>query len=55
MWLADLGVQSVLGERALDPRHQIAAICLVVGMLELTAAAFRKVTARRLLMVRSRR
>ena len=36
----------------LDPRDEIAAIGLVVGMLQLAAAAFGKVAARRLLVVR---
>lgn len=49
---ADLGREIVLGERGFDPRHQIAAISLVVGMLQLATAAFREVAARRLLMVR---
>ena len=52
MRLADLGLQAVLGQRAVDPRDQIAAIGLVVGMLELAAAAFGKVTAWRHLVVR---
>jgi hypothetical protein len=52
MRLAHFSLKPVLRERRLDPRHEIAAIRLVVGMLELAPAAFREVTARRLLMVR---
>ena len=55
MRLADLGRQPVLGQRGLDPRDQIAAIGLVVGVLELAAAAFGEMTARRLLVMRAGR
>jgi hypothetical protein len=41
----------VLGERRLDARYQIAAIALIVGMLELAAAAVGKVAAWRFLVV----
>src|SRR5690348_8425900 len=54
MRIADLGFEAVLGERGLDPRHEIAAIGLVVGMLELAPAAFGKVAAGRVLVVRPR-
>ena len=55
MRLADLGRQVVLGQRALDPRDEIAAIGVIVGMLELAAAAFGKMAARRLLVMRRHR
>src|SRR5206468_8167803 len=50
---ADLGREAVLVERGFDAQHEIIRICLVVGVLELTPAAFRKVTAWRHLMVRA--
>ena len=43
---------ALLEQRGLDPRNQKAAIGLVIGMLELAAAALRKVAARWILMVR---
>src|SRR6187551_420897 len=49
---ANFRLKLVLGKRRLDPRHQIVPIGRVVGMLELAAAAFGEVLARRLLMVR---
>ena len=52
MRLADLRLQPMLSERRLDPRDEIAAIRFVIGVLELAAAALRKVTARRILVVR---
>ena len=42
MRLADLGLEAVLGQRRLDPRNQIAAIGLVIDMLQLAPAAFRE-------------
>jgi hypothetical protein len=45
----------MLRQRRLDARHEIAAIDLVIGMLQLAATALREVPARRLLMVRPRR
>ena len=54
MRLADHGCQLMLCERSLDPRHQVAAIRLVIGVLKLAPAALRKVTAWRHLMVRAR-
>jgi len=53
--LANVRLDPVLRERGLDARHQIAAIGLVVGVLELAPAAFREMTARWLLMVRAGR
>ena len=47
------GVEAVLRQRGLDPRHQIAAIGLVIGMLQLAAAAFGKMTAWRHLVMRA--
>ena len=55
MRLAGLGGEAMLRERRLHPRHEVAAIGLVIGVLELASAAFREVTARRLLVMRSRR
>ena len=52
---ADLGRETVLRERGFDARNKIAAIRVVVGMLQLAPAAFGKVTARRLLVVWTRR
>ena len=43
----------MLGERGLDTRNEIAAIGLIVGMLELAAAAFREMAAWRLLVMRA--
>ena len=48
----DFDLESVLGQRRFDSRREIAAIGIVVGMLELTAAAFRKVPAWRILVMR---
>src|SRR5688572_24945511 len=53
MRLADFGRDAVLVERAFHPRHQIAAIGIVVGMLQLAAAALGKVAARRHLVMRA--
>ena len=55
MRVADLGFQPVLRERSLDPRRQVPAIGLVVGVLELAPAAFGKMPARGFLMVGARR
>ncbi len=55
MRLADLGLQRMLRQRGLDARDEVAAIGVVVDVLELTPAAFGKVTARRLLVMRSGR
>ena len=52
MWRQDLGREVVLRERRLDARDEIAAIGFIIGVLELTPAAFGEVTARRLLVVR---
>jgi hypothetical protein len=49
---ANFRSQSVLGKRRLNAGNQIAAIDFIVGVLELTSAAFREVAARRLLVVR---
>jgi len=53
--LADRRLQAVLRKRRLDPRDEVSTIGLVVGVLELASAAFREMTARRILMVRARR
>ena len=53
MRFADLGLQPMLGQRRLNPAYEIAAIGLVVGMLELAAAAFREMAARRILVMRA--
>src|SRR4051812_45595050 len=55
MRFADLRLYPVLGERSLDPAYEIAAIGLVVGVLELASSAFGEVTARGVLVVRARR
>src|SRR5579884_215121 len=52
MGVADLGGESLLRQRAPHSRDEIAAISLVIGMLELAAAAFREMAARRLLVMR---
>jgi hypothetical protein len=52
--IADLRAQIVLCERRLDPRFEVAAIGFVVRMLELAPAAFWKMPAGRLLVVRTR-
>ncbi len=43
----------MLRERGFDARYEVARVRLIVGMLELAPTAFGKVTARRLLVVRS--
>jgi len=55
MRLADLGQERMLRQRRLDPREEIAAVRLIVGMLELAPSALREMAARRLLVVRTRR
>lgn len=55
MRIPDRSLDAMLSERGLDPRDQIAAIGLVIGMLELASAAFREVPARRVLMMWSGR
>src|SRR5690348_11934730 len=50
----NLGREGVLRQRRLDARDEIAAIGFVVGMLQPASAAFGEVTARRLLVMRSR-
>ena len=55
MRIADVRRKPVLGKRRLDSRDKVAAIRLVVGMLQLAPATFRKVAARGLLVVRSER
>ena len=52
MWVANLGRQIMLCESRLSPRHEIAAIGLVIDVLKLASAAFREVPAGRLLMMR---
>jgi len=52
MGIADDGLQCMLRKRRFDPRYEIAAIGLVVCMLELAATALREVAARRVLMMR---
>ena len=53
MRLADLGFDAMLRQRRLDPRYQVPSIGIIVGMLQLTAAAFGKMPARRLLVMRT--
>jgi hypothetical protein len=53
IWFADLGPQTMLRQRRLNSANEIAAIGHVVGMLELAAAAFREMTARRILVMRA--
>ena len=45
----------MLGKRRLDPRCEIAAVRLVVSMLELAPAAFGEVPAWRILVMRAGR
>jgi hypothetical protein len=54
MRFPDLGRQLVLRERGFDSRAEIAAVRVIVDMLQLAPAAVREVTAWRLLMVRTR-
>jgi hypothetical protein len=54
MRFADLGGEVVLRQCGLDTRDEIAAIGSVVRVLQLAAAAFREMTAGRLLMMRPR-
>src|SRR4029079_13994075 len=49
--MANFGRKIVLRERRLDPRDEIAAIGVIVGVLELAAGALREMAARRLLVV----
>ena len=53
MRFAYLCLEAVLDERGLDPRNEIAAIRFVVDVLELAAAALRKVAAWRHLVMRT--
>lgn len=55
MRLADFRPEIMLCQRAPDPRNEIAAIGLVVGLLELAPAAFGEVATRRVLVVRAGR
>jgi hypothetical protein len=55
MRLANVRLQIVLRQCGFDARLEIAAICLVVRVLELASATFGEVAARRLLVVRPRR
>ena len=50
---SDLRLDPMLRQRRLHARNQVAAINVVIGMLELAPAAFGKVSARRLLVVRT--
>jgi hypothetical protein len=43
----------MLREGTFNPGHEIATICLVIDVLKLAPAAFWKVTAWRVLMVRA--
>jgi hypothetical protein len=54
MRLAKFGREVMLGERRLDPRHEVSAIRVVIHVLELAASAFRKMPARGLLMMRAK-
>jgi hypothetical protein len=54
MRLANRCREIVLSQRRLDPRHEIAAIHLVVGMLELAPTALGEMAARRFLVVPAR-
>jgi hypothetical protein len=51
MRFATLGREPVLHQRRFDARSKIRAVRIVIGMLELAAAAFRKMAARRLLVM----
>ncbi len=55
MQRSDLRLQLVLRQSGLDPRNEVTAIRVVIGVLELASAALGKVPAGRILMVRSRR
>jgi len=52
MGRANVRRKSVLRQRCLDPRDQVTAVSLVVGMLQLAAAALGKMAAWRRLVVR---
>ena len=52
MRIANCRREIVLCQRGLDARHEIAAISFIVGVLELAPAALRKMTARRVLVIR---
>jgi hypothetical protein len=53
MWLANLGSQLMLGQRRSHSRYQIRPVRFVIEVLKLAAATLRKVTARRLLVMRT--
>src|SRR5215467_5295450 len=53
MRLADLGREVILGKRRFDAGYQIPAVCLVIRVLELASAAFRKMATGRLLVMRT--
>ena len=50
---SDVRLQFMLRQRVRNPRNEITAVGVVIGMLKLTSAAFGKVTAWRHLMVRT--
>lgn len=52
MRCSNLRLEAVLRQCGLDARDEIAAVRLIVGMLELAAPALGKVAARRLLVMR---
>src|SRR5688572_4650659 len=54
MRLTDIGLEAVLGQRTGDPVFEIVPIGGVSDVLELAAAAFGKMAAGRLLVVRAR-
>jgi hypothetical protein len=53
MGVADLRRQLMLGQRRSHSRHQIRPVRFVIDVLKLAAATLRKVTARRLLVMRT--
>ena len=55
MRLANFRFERMLRQRRFDPRNEIVAIRRIIGMLKLASAAFGKMPAGRLLMMRSER
>ena len=53
MGISNLCIEAVLRQRAFRPRDEVGSIRLVIDVLELTSATFRKVTTWRHLSVRA--
>lgn len=54
MRVSNFRFDSMLRQSRFDPRHKIASIGFIIGLLELAAAAFGKERTWRILMVRTK-